>query len=249
MKTDPKIIAKWANKKIDEIAEPGTRRKVVEDLADRCGRSVGTMYKYLEGIRKWPTKYLEIMAEYFGEDPPGGLPGRRNADDKREPPDNVVPFRTPIEGGGEDDGWISYPIVGVTHAGAFREPDELPQPNRPLVKGERDERFPNVTPMAWNCCDDSMNEHEIFVGTTVYGVDFQEAGGILENDMVVVVERKRGRMIERSIKLVAVYPDRIEFQPKSSDPVHKSFIYNDGRSDGDTEVRVLTIVTGTYRKW
>lgn len=235
--------AKWANKEIDRIAEPRARTETVVALAERLEITKSTMYVYLRGEQPFSTQQVDIMAEFFGVE----SPARPKRGGVAQVVGNVVHFLPPPAKNEDDDGWITYPVLGVTHAGSFREPDELTQPSRHSVQGERSARYPNATPMAWDVCDDSMNQNKIFAGTTVMGVDFHEAGGILENDMIVVVERARGGMIERSVKLVAVYPDRIEFQPKSSDPVHKSFIYNDGRSDEDTEIRVLTIVTATYR--
>jgi SOS-response transcriptional repressor LexA len=237
--------AKWANKELDRIAEPRERTATVLALAERLGmKSKSTIYKYLEGERKFTTTQVDICAEFFGVESPARKRDQQNGDNMRS---NVVPMRStasPI-----DNEWITYDVLGVVEAGSWREADMLSQVEPRRAPGEKNTSYPNAKPMAWEAHGDSMNEEKIFNGTILFGVDFQDTGGILTNDMIVVVERSRGGMIERSVKAVAVFPDRTEFQPRSTNPIHKPFVYKNGHSDDDAEVRVLTVVHGTYNKF
>jgi SOS-response transcriptional repressor LexA len=138
-------------------------------------------------------------------------------------------------------GLTSYPVLGVVEAGAFREADLINDVEPRMIEAYHDDVYPNARPMAWEVRGDSMNQLGIVEGMVVLGVDFQQAGGTLQNGTIVVVEQNRGGLIERSLKVVALYNDRTEFQPRSSNAIHKPIIYRNGNSP-DAEVRVLTLV-------
>lgn len=231
-------LARWANQQIDRTAEPRGRTKVIIALAERVGISKPTLHTRLRGETKFSTEEVDKMAEYFGVESP--VKTKRN-----DRTNNVVSLHRPARPSSEVD-YILYPVLGAVEAGAFREADMLSQGEPRAVSASRSASYPNATPMAWVVHGDSMNEAKIFDGMIVLGVDFQEAGGVLTNNQIVVVEQNRGGLIERSVKAVAVFPDRTEFQPRSTNQVHKPIIYKNGNRDDDIEVKILTVVHGAY---
>lgn len=231
--------AKWANQQIDKIAEPKERVKAVEALAERLGMAKVTLYEYLRGKRKFSTKHLGIIAEYSGVESP--VP-RRHANGAHT--NNVVHLPRAVHIPGR--GGALYPVLGDVKAGSFTEADLLAQAEPYDIPGPQNPIYPNATPMAWVARGDSMNNANIFDGSILYGVDFQQTSGVLKNDDIVVVEQNRGGLLERSVKAVAIFPDRTEFQPRSTNPIHKPIIYKNRDHDDDVTVRILTVVHGAY---
>jgi SOS-response transcriptional repressor LexA len=221
---------KWLKKEMTRISARGQKTKNIEALMKRLKKSTNHYYTYERGEIDLTPKEIAICAEFFGVEPP--------TKQKPSAETNVIPFHPP----GVGSKTIEYPVLGVVDAGAFREADMLAQVDPRTVPGPANTAYPHAAPMAWEARGDSMNEAKIFDGTILLGVDFQQAGAVLTNDMVVVVQQNRGGLIERSVKAVAVYPDRIEFQPRSSNPLHKPFVYENGGDDGVSEVTVLSII-------
>lgn len=222
-------IVKWMNREIDKIREPRGRTATVEALAKRLGIAKVTLYGRLRGETEFTTDEIIKAAEFFGVEPP--IKGHLA-------PNNVVALRPAMS----PDETIGYPVLGAVEAGAFREADMLSQVEPRTVQDVRDATYPNATPMAWEARGNSMNKEGIIDGTILIGVDFNEAGAPLRNDTIVVVEQNRGGMIERSVKAVVIFPDRIEFQPRSTDARHKPIVYKNGSHDDDALVRILTVV-------
>lgn len=233
---------KWIERGLAK-ADRGEKTKTIEALAKRLRLSPSHFYQYKQGKIIPTKKQIAIMAEFFGEDPPQ-IKKPQASGAVNHISGNVVALHPTART--IDREWISYPVLGAVEAGAFREEDMLAQVEPRSVPGERSQSHPNVTPMAWEAHGDSMNEVGIFDGTIIMGVDFQEAGGVLSNNNIVVVEQNRGGLIERSVKAVAIFTDRTEFQPRSTNPIHRPIIYKNGNSDDDVAVRILTVVHGTY---
>lgn len=234
--------AKWAKREIDRIAEPRSKTAVILELCKRLGfKTKATLYQRLEGKIEFSPSELSVIAEYCGVEPPVKS---KHANGSAGHHGNVIPIRRPPALSGSS--WIPYPILGTVEAGAFREADLLSQVEPREHAGPPFPPYPNEALMAWEARGDSMNAEGIFDGTILFGVDFQKAGGVLSSNDIVVVEQNRGGLIERSVKAVARFPDRTEFQPRSSNPAHKAIVYKNGLHDEDMTVRVLTVVLGTY---
>lgn len=233
---------KWLKREMDRISERGERTKNIAALMHRLRRSLNHYYPYERGEVPLTSEQIEICAEFFGVESPLKRKAHERHDNGVASRANVVPLRSAIPAPISE--FTRYPILGVVDAGAFREADSLSQVEQRDIDGPINDIYPNATRMAWESRGDSMNEAGILDGTILLGVDFQESGGILTNGMTVVVQQDRGGLIERSVKAVAVYPDRIEFQPRSSNPIHKPIIYRNGEADNDNliEVTVLTVV-------
>lgn len=233
---------KWLKREMDRISERGGRTKNIAALTKRLKKSLNHYYTYERGDVPLTSDQIEICAEFFGVESPLKKKSNERHDSAVAARNNVVPLRSTLPAPISE--FTRYPILGVVDAGAFREADTMSQVERREIDGPVNDIYPNAARMAWESRGDSMNEAGILDGAILIGVDFQEAGGILTNGMTVVVQQDRGGLIERSVKAVAVYPDRIEFQPRSTNPIHKPIIYRNGEADNDNliEVTVLTVV-------
>lgn len=227
---------KWLKREMSRISARGQKTKNIEALMKRLKKSTNHYYTYERNEIELTPKEIEICAEFFGVE----SPARQKA--SLAPPTNVIPFQPAPAAAAHS---IDYPVLGIVDAGAFREADMMAQVEPRNIAGPPNTTYPHATPMAWEARGDSMNEAKIFDGTILLGVDFQQAGAVLTNDMIVVVQQNRGGLIERSVKAVAIYPDRIEFQPRSTNPLHKPFVYENGGDDGVSEVTVLSVIHGT----
>lgn len=236
--------AKWANREIDRMKEPRGRTAVVEALAERLSLAKVTLYVRLRGETEFSPTEVGKMAEFFGVESP--IKGKHANGAHAPVASNVVSMNTPSHSRIPGRDSVLYPVVGVVEAGSFREADLLAQVEPYDVPGPRNPIYPNATPMAWVAHGDSMNEEHIFDGTILFGVDFQETGAVLKNESIVVIEQNRGGLIERSVKAAVVFADRTEFQPRSTNPIHKPIIYKKNGHDDDVTVRILTVVHGFY---
>lgn len=235
-------IGKWLDRGLDK-GEPNEKTIRAQELAERMGYSNGTyLYKFINGERKLSKKRIAIAAEYFGEpDPTSKQPPASPAPKNKN---NIIVMPT------ARSDMVPHPICGVVEAGAFREIDLVSQVEPQTVSLPRDDLYPNASPMAWEVRGDSMDQKALIDGTIAYGVDFQETGLPLQNGMIVVVEQNRGGLIERSIKAVTLFSDRIEFQPRSNNPIHRPIVYKNGDSfSSDAEVRVLTLIRGSANRY
>lgn len=148
---------------------------------------------------------------------------------------------------------VEYPISGTVEAGSFREVVEYFDEALPTIKAPYDNRYPFARHMAFKIQGDSMNRATppIMPGGYLLCVDFADLKGStpLRDGMKIVVERSKysGEVREWSVKEVELYQDRIEFHPRSDNPIHKPIVVmrNQDNDDG-VEIRILAIVKSVY---
>lgn len=142
------------------------------------------------------------------------------------------------------------PLVAIVEAGAWREVDELDQDDPEWVTVPADDKFPDATQRVYDVSGDSMNRlepHPITPGSRIVAVDYDEIASRspLRDNLVVVIQRSRngGQERELSVKQVAWFEDRIEFQPRSSNPKHKAIVVeHDNWEDNGVEVAIVGLV-------
>lgn len=213
----------------------GTMGQQAAKLAKRLKLSPNYLHTFMRNERALTDEQIEIISEFFGEPVPA-----------KSQRDNVFVLKRPVPSAHLEE-VVTCPIIGTAEAGTFREADLLDQVEQRFISAPRSSAFPNAKPMAWEVRGDSMDQARMQQGDIIFGVDFQDAGGVLTNNSLVVVERSRDGSIERSVKCAAVFEDRVEFQPRSSNPVHKPIIYfNKGVDQTGYQVKVLTIIEGSF---
>lgn len=90
-----------------------------------------------------------------------------------------------------------------------------------------------------------MNRKRIHNGDYVVCVSYFEARSMITVGDIVVVERRRGQLTERTVKQVERGVDGWELWPRSHDPAHKEPIvipFNDGKADDGTEIEIIGLV-------
>ena len=145
---------------------------------------------------------------------------------------------------------VAAAIRATVEAGAWREVDELDQSDPIWISVPRDDKFPDATQDVFEVSGDSMNAlqpHPITPGSRIVGVRYDEVASRapLRDGLIVVVQRTRdgGHTREMSVKQVAWFEDRIEFQPRSTNPKHKPIIvrHDDWEDDG-VVVEIISLV-------
>lgn len=161
------------------------------------------------------------------------------------------PEVTPMRGG-----LVAAPVVATVEAGAWREVDEFDQSAPEWLALPPDPDFPSATLKVWNVAGTSMNALKpfpILPGSRVVGVLYEDIASRypLRDGLVVVVQRTRdgGHTRELSIKQVAWFDDRIEFQPRSTDPKHKPIVVkHDDWEDNGVVVEILALVRSSINQ-
>jgi len=141
-------------------------------------------------------------------------------------------------------------LVATVEAGAWREVDELDQSDPEWVAVPPDDKYPDATQEVYAVSGDSMNAlqpHPITPGSRLVAVRYDEIAfrAPLRDGLVVVIQRSRngGQERELSVKQVAWFDDRIEFQPRSTNPKHKPIVVeHDTWEDNGVEVAIVGLV-------
>lgn len=141
-------------------------------------------------------------------------------------------------------------VVATVEAGAWREVDEFDQSSPEWVAVPPDDKYPDATQDVYDVAGDSMNAlqpHPITPGSRLVAVRYDEIASRspLRDGLVVVVQRSRngGQERELTVKQIAWFDDRIEFQPRSSNPKHKPIIVeHDNWEDNGVQVAIVGLV-------
>ena len=202
------------------LNQPG---KTQTGLASHLGIAHPQISNLMNGKRNLKVDEIPKIASYLGIDPPNV---------EMRP---AVPELRPVR------------RAGFVEAGAFREVDEFDQSEPEEINIEPDKRFPNARRMYFEVLGDSMNALKpmpIFPGAKCICLAFEDVAHELKlrDDMVVVVQRSRdgGHFREWSVKQIAMFDDRVEFMPRSTNLRHKPIVV-DRNHDADDGVTVEVI--------
>lgn len=228
------VAMKWWQRLQDAIDELGWSKA---ELQRRSGISYDSINKYLRGDVDNPRgNVLEKLAGTIGR-PAIWL---KEGIEVSAPAELHRAARAPG----------TAPLVATVEAGAWREVDELNQEDPEWVTVPADDKFPDATQRVYDVSGDSMNRlepHPITPGSRIVAVDYDEIASRspLRDKLVVVIQRSRngGQERELSVKQVAWFDDRIEFQPRSSNPKHKAIVVeHDNWEDNGVEVAIVGLV-------
>lgn len=214
-----------------------------EALADLIGVSRATVNRLANDHSKLKRDRAQLMAPHLGVSAEDLMLNRLPWEAKTSAP----PEHDEVKRGRPLNSAI---VVATVEAGAWREVDELDQSSPEWVAVPPDEKYPDATQDVYNVAGDSMNAlqpHPITPGSRVVALRYDEiaARSPLRDGLVVVVQRTRngGHEREITIKQVAWFDDRIEFQPRSSNPKHKPIVIeHDSWEDNGVEVAIVGLV-------
>lgn len=214
-----------------------------EALADLIGVSRATVNRLANDHSKLKSDRAKLMAPHLGVTAEDLMLNRLPWEAKTSPPPELdsVKRGSPLN---------SAIVVATVEAGAWREVDELDQSAPEWVAVPPDQKYPDATQDVYDVAGDSMNKlepHPITPGSRVVALRYDEiaARSPLRDGLVVVVQRSRngGQEREITIKQVAWFDDRIEFQPRSTNPKHKPIVVeHDSWDDNGVEVSIVGLV-------
>lgn len=142
----------------------------------------------------------------------------------------------------------SIPFAGIAEAGAFRKMTK-PDPNR-AINHERHPDYSKADHIYYDVHSNEMNAHtedgepmEIRPGMQAICVDLASARIPVQNGEIYVVHHTQdeGKTYERVLRRAAVFIDRIELLPESTEPGHETFIIP-AHSTGGGKVSVYALV-------
>jgi hypothetical protein len=213
------------------LAKPGKSKK---GLASALGRFPSAVTNLIRGNRRIAADELPLIAAYL-EEPPPSIPG--------------LEFLPKAEVTRATEGHLRpVTVVGPVQAGAFIPIDEFDQSEPETFYEPADPDFPRARRTAFDVIGDSMNRLEpapILPGSRVIGVNYDDIGIPLRDNMVVVVQQERdgGLLREWSVKQIELQDDVIVFHPRSSNPRHKPIVVpRNLKPDDGREVRILALV-------
>ncbi len=127
--------------------------------------------------------------------------------------------------------------VWIEHDDAAQMTDELP-----VVGG----RWRSLEQCAYRVHGPSMDLKRIYDGDYVIAVPYFDARREPTHDDIVVVERKRGGLVERTCKQLVVSIDGVHLWPRSSDPRFQAPVavdkFGEGTEDDGTSVEITGYV-------
>jgi transcriptional regulator with XRE-family HTH domain len=213
-----------------------------EALADLIGVSRATVNRLANDHSRLKRDRAEELAIHLGVTPDDLMLNRLPWEARTSPPTNDAVKRGLPLG--------SAIVVATVEAGAWREVDEFDQSDPEWVAVPPDDKYPDATQDVYNVAGDSMNAlepHPITPGSRIVAVRYDEIASRspLRDGLVVVVQRSRngGHERELTVKQVAWFDDRIEFQPRSTNPKHKPIVVeHDNWEDNGVQVAIVGLV-------
>lgn len=145
--------------------------------------------------------------------------------------------------GDEDAGQVvpGLPLRGTVSAGIWTEVVENQDMQVRRVPVAPDSRYPQHAQYALRVEGTSVDRVAPH-GTILMVVDFWEASLEVRNGDLVVVERRRGGLVETTVKRVKFNKKVIELHPESDDPTHPAPIrLKVGKEDAEVAIKGLVI--------
>lgn len=224
-----------------------------ETAADACARfgwPVGTYRSHENGHRELSRKAAESYARSYKTTAGFLLFGERNSEANPISGDEaglilshnthkVQPFEAVVQ----------VPVRGEVSAGKWLEFDDFDAGQYDpiyMVAG----RYPVSDQFAFKVSGTSMDKARIFDGDFVICVPYWTARSALTAGDLVVVERRRGPVFERTVKELVIQPKQYELWPRSTDPRFQQPIVIpkvDPMAEADgTVVEVVGLVIASY---
>jgi SOS-response transcriptional repressor LexA len=152
----------------------------------------------------------------------------------------VLELAQPVDGKLIRPARQTVPVIGRVAAGLWQEDDQLAQEPTEHIPFTRDMRYPDREQYALKVDGESMN---LICPHGSYVVVVKDFGRELAPDDIVIVQKKRGGLTERTLKRFKVVDGIPWLYPESRDPKYKP-IALDG--DEDTEIEIEGYALGSY---
>lgn len=224
-----------------------------QTAADACARfgwPVGTYRSHENGNRELSRKAAESYARAFKTTAGFLLFGEQTSETMLNsskvnglilsPETNNAPPLEPV---------VQVPVRGEVSAGKWLEFDDFDAGRYDpifMIAG----RYPVSDQFAFKVSGTSMDKARIFDGDFVVCVPYWRARSALTAGDLVVVERRRGPVFERTIKELVIQPKQYELWPRSTDPRFQQPIIipkGDPMAEADgTVVEVVGLVIASY---
>jgi phage repressor protein C with HTH and peptisase S24 domain len=139
-------------------------------------------------------------------------------------------------------------IDGQVQAGAFLAVEVFDDDLGEVISAPRDPQFPFARQIAYQVKGDSMDQAKpkpMDDGDYIICAAWEDLGMEPRDGLNVVVQQTTadGQLRERSVKELRVFPDRVEFHPRSSNKAHKPIVMKrDHHTDDGKEVAILSLV-------
>lgn len=149
------------------------------------------------------------------------------------------------------DAFTFAKVDGSVQAGAFLAVEALDDLGE-VISAPRDRRFPYARQVAYRVKGDSMNQARpkpMDDGDYIVCAIWEDLGLKEKDGLNVVVQQTTadGQLRERSVKEMRVFPDRVEFHPRSSNPAYKPIVVNrEYHTDDGKEVTILALVRWVF---
>jgi SOS-response transcriptional repressor LexA len=140
-------------------------------------------------------------------------------------------------------------VRGSVKAGAWMEfDDDFTQDAQfvPVIPGE----YSKLEQVSYKVLGDSMDKARMFDGDYIICVPYFDARREITNGDTVVVERRRGSTMERTVKIVVRDGQEIRLEPRSTNARHMPIIMpkNDDGKEDETTIEIVGYVIGIYAK-
>lgn len=226
----------WIAAALARPAAPNRPKKTQTGLGKALGIGQAQISRLLQGKRR--LKHWEIIkvADYLQEPPPDIY---RSVDANQSQPNllarepltvNYAAVRGECAGGR----WLEYEVGDDTYETV------------PLVPT----KFVRLEQFAYRIRGNSMDKAKILDGDYVICVPYFDARASLTDGDIVVVERRRAGLYERTCKRLELRPEGVaalisqSSDPKNAEPLLE--VRLDGRADDGVEIEVTGLVIGRY---
>ena len=144
---------------------------------------------------------------------------------------------------------VNIPVRGETAAGKWLEFEDFDAERYPPIVAVAG-RYPVEVQFAYRVSGPSMDKVRIFDGDCVICVPYWHVRSAPTPGDLVVVERKRGAVYERTVKELQMTAEAYELWPRSTDPKHQQPLRvpknHDLTEEDGTVVEIVGLVIASY---
>lgn len=221
----------WIVAALESKRGPDGKRLTRRGLSKVLGVSEPVVTRLLAGDRRLMHYEIPKIAQYLGEPPPQITSGT-NSPPATLAPTQFIVKHVPVRGETAGGLWVEYIVGDDTYE------------HVPVVPT----KYADLEQFAYRVRGNSMDKAKILDGDYVVCVPYFMARSQLQDGDIVVVERRRAGLYERTCKCLEVKPNGASaLVSRSNDPRHAEplFTVGDGQAD-DIEIEIVGLVVGRY---